>query len=183
MELRTKRLILQRPTRADVDAIFKIHNDPQACAHNPSDALTTQAEAENLFRRWMEQWERHGTGYWVIRWIDSAACLGFCGLKFMQFRGIRVLNLFCRLHPRFWGDGIGSEATTAVVAWSKTTWPSHPIIARVRPQNLGSQRVALRCGLTRAEQLDINGEDGPDLIFTTGWPEMQGFGPPRPPSR
>jgi len=59
-----------------------------------------------------------------------------------------------------------------VVVWSKAQWPSHPIIARVCPQNLGSQRVALRCGLTRAEQLDADGQDGLDFVFVTGWPAL-----------
>ena len=32
------------------------------CAHNPSDAFATLEEAEGLFARWDDHWERHGFG-------------------------------------------------------------------------------------------------------------------------
>lgn len=39
------------------------------------------------------------------------------------------------------------------------------MIARVRPDNVVSQRVAVRAGLVRAERLDDEGFDGLDRIF------------------
>jgi RimJ/RimL family protein N-acetyltransferase len=45
--------------------------------------------------------------------------------------------------------------------------PGLPVIARVRPANVASARVAERAGLVRAEHLDTDGADGPDLIFQT----------------
>ena len=36
-ELLTARLSLRRPAPADIDAIYRIHHDPRACAHNPAD--------------------------------------------------------------------------------------------------------------------------------------------------
>jgi ribosomal-protein-alanine N-acetyltransferase len=80
-----------------------------------------------------------------------------------------VLNLFDRLTPAAWGDRIPSEAATAVVAWAGTVKPDLPIIARVRPDNIASRRVAVRTGLQRAEHLDEEGEDGLDLIFAARW--------------
>ncbi|MBE1593825.1 GNAT family N-acetyltransferase [Nonomuraea angiospora] len=42
-----------------------------------------------------------------------------------------------------------------------------PIIARARPANVASQRVAMRAGLVRAEHRDTCGEDGLDWVFVT----------------
>ncbi|MBQ1026685.1 GNAT family N-acetyltransferase [Micromonospora sp. C95] len=105
-ELQTRRLSLRRPTRADVNAIHRIHRDPRAYAHNPGDALATRA-----------------------------------------------------------------EAATAVVDWASAHLPDHPIIARVRPDNAASLKVAARAGLRRAPHLDTDGEDGLDWIFTSNWPD------------
>lgn len=69
--LLTARLSLRRPTHADIDEIFRIHSDRQACAHNPSDMLATRNDAEDLYRRRDEHWNRHGFGYWVIRRRDG----------------------------------------------------------------------------------------------------------------
>ena len=163
-ELLTARLVLRRPVRQDVDAIFAIHSDPRACIHNPSDALATRAEAEELFDRWDGHWRRFGLGYWVIRWRDAAAPVGFCGVKVMRFTDQQVLNLFYRLDPAVWGNGVGGEAAAAVTRAARRH-AEYPLIARVRPRNVASQRVAIRAGLIRAEHLDQPGEDGLDWIY------------------
>lgn len=171
--LQTEQLMLRRPIQADVDVIYRVHSDPAACAHNPADMLATRSEAESLYRRWDEHWQRHGFGYWVIRRRDAGRTrepLGFCGIKVMQFRGREVLNLLYRLDPSAWGDGVATEAATAVVGWATSHVPGQPVIARVRPANTASQRVAQRIGLHRAQHLDTEGEDGLDWIFVSSWP-------------
>lgn len=167
-ELVTERLALWRPTPADIDAILRIHSDPRACAHNPSDMLATRAEAVDRFRRWDEHWQVHGYGYWTIRrpsTVDALDPLGFCGVKRMRLDDRPVLNLFYRLDPPAWGDGVATEAATAVVRWALANVPDLPVVARVRPGNAASLRVAARAGLRRAEDLDTEGEDGPDRLF------------------
>jgi hypothetical protein len=66
----------------------------------------------------------------------------------MTLRGRPVSNLFYRLDPCAWGQGI----------------------ARARPANHTSARVALKAGLARVAELDSLGEDGLDWIFASpGW--------------
>jgi [ribosomal protein S5]-alanine N-acetyltransferase len=167
-ELVTARLSLRRPTAADIDDIYRIHRDPKACAHNPSDMLATRSDAEDLFGRWDGHWRRHGFGYWVIRELGGEGVLGFCGLKLMRLGEREVLNLFYRLDPPAWGDGVATEAATAVVAWAVADVPDRPVVARVRPDNIASARVAARAGLRRAEHLDTDGEDGLDRLYIRG---------------
>ena len=169
-ELRTARLTLRRPTPADIDAIFRITSDPRACAHNPSDLLHTRADAAALYHRWDEHWRHHGFGYWAVRQHGETEPIGFCGIKRMRLHDAPILNLFYRLDPAAWGHGFATEAATTVVAWAAKQVPQLPLVARVRPGNGASLRVAARAGLRRAEALDTPGEDGPDLIFTTPTP-------------
>jgi [ribosomal protein S5]-alanine N-acetyltransferase len=170
-ELQTARLSLRRPTGGDIDAIFEIHSDSRACLHNPSDRLTQREEAEELYQRWNEQWERDGYGYWVVRRSGSAVQLGFCGIKPMELNGMKIINLFYRFTPSAWGQGLAGEAATAVAAWAARQVPDLPLIARVRPANVASQRVAIRAGLSRAEHLDTTGDDGVDWIFAANLPD------------
>jgi [ribosomal protein S5]-alanine N-acetyltransferase len=164
-ELVTRRLSLRRPAPADVDAIFSINSDLQACAHNPSDLLVTSDEAQQLFGRWDQHWLRFGFGYWVVRRLDSATPVGFCGIKVMRLRESDVVNLFYRFDPASWGSGLASEAASAVTGWAAKCIPDRALIARIRPQNVASQRVASHAGLARAAHLDAVGEDGLDWIF------------------
>ncbi len=163
-ELLTARLSLRRPESGDAAAVLAVHANPLACAHNPPDALSTMAEAEDLLARWQDHWRRFGFGYWVVRRRGEQPVLGFCGLKVMTLRDQRVLNLFYRLDPGCWGDGVATEAATEVVRWAAAR--GEPVVARVRPANVASQRVAVRAGLRRAEHLDEVGQDGLDWIYT-----------------
>lgn len=169
-QLQTARLSLRRPTEADIGAIFAIHRDSETCLHNPSDALTRLDEARELYRRWNDQWQRCGYGYWVVRRDGSALQLGFCGIKPMEMHGMKVLNLFYRFATSAWGQGFASEAAATVTTWASRHVPDLPLIARVRPANLASQRVAVRAGLTRAEHLDETGYDGLDWIYAARLP-------------
>jgi RimJ/RimL family protein N-acetyltransferase len=163
----TARLSLTRPTSADIDLIHAVHSDVQACAHNPADMLTTHAEAVELYHRWDEHWQHHGFGYWIVH--ADLKGLGFCGMKVMTLHDREVLNLFYRLDPSTWGHGVATEAATAVVEWADLYRPDEPVIARVRPANAASQRVAVHAGLRRADHLDTHGEDGPDWIYSRRW--------------
>jgi len=162
--LETERLLLQSPDPADIDLIYSVHSNPRACLHNPSDMLSTRAEAEDLYVRWDEHWQLHGVGYWVIR-LDHEG-IGFCGLKVMTLKDRSALNLFYRLLPSTWGSGLATEAATAVVEWADAHRADDLLTARIRPANSASQRVALRAGLHRTEHLDAQGEDGLDWIYS-----------------
>jgi RimJ/RimL family protein N-acetyltransferase len=147
--------------------MYAIHSDADACLHNPADMITTRAEAEDLYRRWDEHWQYHGFGYWVIHANQSG--IGFCGMKVMTLNDRSVMNLFYRLSPSAWGHGFATEAATAVVEWADAHRPDVPVVARVRPANAASQRVAVHAGLHRADHLDTQGEDGLDWIYSRRW--------------
>jgi [ribosomal protein S5]-alanine N-acetyltransferase len=168
--LETVRLEMCRPVRGDIGAIYAIHSDPRTVAHNPLDATATPAEAALRFEHWDEHWRRYRFGYWAVRFHGDPAVLGFCGLKVMQFQGSTVLNLFYRLAPEAWGDGIATEAARAAVDWAAERVPGCMVIARVRPENHASARVAARTGLVRSEDLDGDGYDGFETIWISPWP-------------
>lgn len=166
-ELRSRRLMLTRPTRGDVGAILVIHQDELATEHNPSDQLYNFSEAEALFGRWDQHWRTHGFGYWVVRHHNEHTQLGFCGLKLMTLGDEAVLNLLYRLSPASWNQGLASEAASLVVSWAAIHQGDYRVIARVRPANVGSHRVALNAGLIRDTDLDGPGIDGSDCIYAS----------------
>lgn len=158
----TRRLRLRPPVPADAHVVFAVHSDPAACAHNPSDALATPAAARELVERWRSHWRGYGFGYWVVLAGDEV--VGFCGVKVLPLAGEAALNLFYRFAPAHWGRGLATEAARAVVRWAASARPE-PVVARVRPANVVSQRVALAAGLVRAPDLDVPGDDGLDWVY------------------
>jgi RimJ/RimL family protein N-acetyltransferase len=149
-ELLTGRLRLRWPMASDAPVIQRIHEDPVAVAHNPSDALAGPDAAEGLLRRWQDRWPSDGVGYWVVIGCTDPAVLGFCGVKPMRLAGAPVLNLFYRFDPAAWGRGLATEAASAVAEWATRTRQEQRLIGRIRPDNTASARVAAKAGLVRA---------------------------------
>jgi RimJ/RimL family protein N-acetyltransferase len=166
VSLRTSRLLLSPPSEADAALVLGILSDPRTVAHNPSDGLDSFEQATELVGRWLRQWERYGFGYWCLRTTADGELFGYCGVKVVRFRGEEALNLVYRLAPHAWGHGLASEAVAAVVAWTAEHAGDRRLIARVRPGNTASQRVATKVGLRHDPTLDDEGEDGLDLVFT-----------------
>ena len=163
--LLTERLRLRLPVPSDVEVVRRIHQDPAAVAHNPSDALANRDAAEDLLRLWLRRWQRDGVGYWMVTGHTDPTVLGFCGVKPMRLAEATVLNLFYRFDPAAWGRGLATEAVTAVIEWAVRIRPEQQLVARIRPGNTASVRVATKAGLVRAADLDTDGEDGPDQIW------------------
>ena len=168
--LTTARLVLEVPRIEEAPQILAIAGDPRTTVHNPSDHVADLPEASHLVDRWLQHWAQHGLGYWCVREHDATEVVGYCGLKRMTAAGQPVLNLLYRFRPEVWGRGYATEAASAVVAWGARHRPGETILARVRPDNLASQRVALRAGLRRDPALDEPGEDGGDLAFSNRVP-------------
>jgi RimJ/RimL family protein N-acetyltransferase len=167
-EMRTERLRLTRPVATDAPEVFAILADPYTVEHNPSDRLENRGEAAELVARWVRHWEEHGFGYWCVREPGSDRIIGYAGVKRMVMHGRLVLNLVYRFVPDVWGRGFATEAAAAVVSKALDEMPAVTIVARVRPDNRPSQRVALKAGLQRDATMDCQGEDGLDWAFTTG---------------
>ena len=166
-ELRTERLRLTRPTANDSAGVFAILGDPRTVEHNPSDRLEDLDAAAELVARWDRHWAEHGFGYWCVRESGADRVIGYVGVKRMVIHGRPVLNLVYRFVPEVWGRGFATEAATAVVSRTVDEMPAETIVARVRPDNLSSQHVALKAGLRRDATMDCQGEDGLDLAFTS----------------
>lgn len=163
----TDRLRLRRPVPDDVEVIFDVYRDPRSCEHNPSNLLHDRDGTLSLYRSWDEHWRTEGFGYWTVLRHESERPVGFCGLKYMWFRHDRVANLFYGFDPAWWGNGLAAEAARAAVQWGAKHLPGVAVVARIRPDNHASQRVAARAGLTRAEHLDGLGFDGLEWIYVS----------------
>lgn len=71
-----------------------------------------------------------------------------------------------RFLPATWGKGYATESAAAVLEWAHRSCPEATVLARVRPQNVGSHKVSTKVGLRRDPRFDDMGEDGLDWAYT-----------------
>jgi ribosomal-protein-alanine N-acetyltransferase len=150
----TERLILRRPVPGDLGAHHRIHADPRSWTHAPDLRHRDVAESERQLLHWLAHWARRGYGYWSVE--REGRVIGFGGLMLLEgWRdGEDVLNLYYRVEPESWGHGYATEASRAALDLAARELPDLLVVARIRPTNVESIRVAERVGLCRRPDLD-----------------------------
>ena len=135
--LHTLRLRLQPPQSADAQALAY-------CAHHPAIAEHTRlpypyqlADAE----AWLAAIAHSHDLHWLI-WAEQTL-LGAIGLT---ARAGDVWELGYWLNPRYWRQGLASEAATAVCAWAAHNRPTQRLYACHSANNPASARVLLKLG-------------------------------------
>jgi len=153
--IQTERLLLRRPTAADVE-------DPPAFLADPRvmDFLGgVEDDLSGLVQRWMDDWEIYPAGRFIV--VTAAAeRIGRVGLNFYDpVRWVRSdapdaqPELTWALAYEQWGNGYATEAAAAVRDWFGTA-----LISLIAPLNIRSQRVADRLGARPADTVELYGE-------------------------
>lgn len=83
----------------------------------------------------------------------------------MEWSGRQVLNLYYRYGPESWGKGYATEVAREAIKVANIHLPELPVIARTRPTNVSSMRVAERVGLIRRPDLDTSEH----VVYVTWW--------------
>jgi RimJ/RimL family protein N-acetyltransferase len=163
--VRTDRLILRLPRLEDENAIFAIHANPETNQHNPAGPMKDLTEAQERISQWIGDWSAHGIGYWCISTLNDPQVIGVSGVRVMEWSGRQVLNLYYRYAPDAWGKGYAAEVAKEAVKAAKIHLPELPVVARTRPTNISSMRVAERAGLVRRTDLDT----AEHVVYAIGW--------------
>jgi RimJ/RimL family protein N-acetyltransferase len=161
----TERLILRRPDARDALALFEVESDPETNRFNPVVLAPDLTASEEWLHGWLQQWQEDGYGYWALTLPPAAEVVGFGGVRRVIWREGAVLNLYYRLRPTVWGHGYATEMARTAVALARASLPHLPILARIRPANLPSQRTAERAGLVHRPDLD----SAEHRIYALGW--------------
>lgn len=150
----TERLVLRSFRPEDAEAFAAINADPLVTrfvggpmSREASDALLARFVAEGEMARWAV--ERDGE------------LLGFCGLGTHPVAPDEV-EIGWRLASRVWGQGIATEAATAVRDLAFGRFGLDHLVAVIHPDNVASIRVAEKIGMAYGR--DATDGDGTRLV-------------------
>ncbi|MDA0350649.1 MAG: GNAT family N-acetyltransferase [Chloroflexi bacterium] len=190
MPIETDRLLLRRLTADDAPAIHALDNDPEVMRYinggvpTPLEVIETTL-LPNLMRH---DPARPHFGCFAVCALESSAFLGWVSLR-PTAADPREAELGYRFGRDAWGHGYATEAARALVARAFAGGATDRVIANTYEDNLASQRVMDRLGLTlrrrfrpTPEQLatsdtahrpDLTSWDGDDLEYAIAredWP-------------
>ncbi len=156
MVFETPRLYARSWTLDDVDAAFDIYRKPEVnryLGRNPKSLETIEEAQAMLERRVANQAKRPaGQGTWALMRKADEKIIGTIMCKDLpngELDPSREIEIGWHLDPEAWGYGYATEAGSAVAEYGFRMDPNLPrVLAVVYPENIASQNVAKKVGMT-----------------------------------
>jgi RimJ/RimL family protein N-acetyltransferase len=146
--LRTPRLLLREWRAEDREPFAALNADPRVMEHLPARLSRRQSDA--LARRSVQHFELHGFGPWAVEVPGVAPFVGFVGLVVPAFEAhfTPCVELGWRLAAGHWGHGYATEAALASARHAFDVVGLERLVSFTTPQNVRSQAVMQRIGMT-----------------------------------
>jgi [ribosomal protein S5]-alanine N-acetyltransferase len=149
----TDRLTLRPLVPADAEAYAAMRFHPEVARWLPPAPVDDAEAARNSIERFAAGWRERGYAPWGV--FREGRLIGHGGLNWVpEFRETEVL---WALHPDAWGHGYATEVAHAALRHGFETVGLALIFAMTLPDNLRSQAVMKRLGLTYRRRVDYKG--------------------------
>jgi RimJ/RimL family protein N-acetyltransferase len=144
--LETPRLILREMSLDDLDFVATMLAHPEVMRFYPH--CHTRDEAEAWVRWQMDRYAHYGHGGWLA--VDRATGdpRGQVGLIPQTVEGVFETEIGYLIHRPYWRNGLASEAAAACRDYAFEVLNRPRVISLIRPENVPSQGVARRVGLS-----------------------------------
>lgn len=161
--LETNRLILRHLVLDDLNDLFKLYRDPEIRKYFPEGVLSYEDTKDEL------EWFLNGhpkhpeLGLWATIHKETGKFIGRCGLLPWDIEGQHETEIAYLLDKEFWHQGLATEAAHGIMEYAFNTLHLTRLICMNDPENLASQRVAERIGMTFERR--VEGYEGDNLPF------------------
>lgn len=164
--LETERLILREMNKNDYNALCRMLQDEEvmyAYEHAFSDK-----EAMEWLERQLCRYKEYGFGLWAVILKANGELIGQCGLTMQPCGEREVLEvgyIFCK---EYWKNGYATEAAVACKEYAFDKLNSDCVYSIIRDNNVPSQKVAIRNGMTVTEKFvkHYYGMDMPHFLYS-----------------
>lgn len=161
--LQTARLSLREMSPADLDFIAAMLANAEVMRYYPK--CYSRQEAEVWIQRQMRRYARHGHGLWLVSEQSTGEPVGQVGLVIQNIGGVEEREVGYLIHRPFWRRGFATEAARACRDYAFETLGRQRVIALIRPENVPSQGVAGKLGMT-PETYQIQHSGFAHLVFS-----------------
>jgi ribosomal-protein-alanine N-acetyltransferase len=165
--LETERLILRRQVIEDLDPLWALYCNPNITKYIPDTPCSYEEAREEL------EWHMNGhpyypeLGLWATIHKETGKFIGRCGLLPWTIEGQHEVEVAYTIAQEYWGQGLATEAACGILEYGFATVHLSRLICLIDPENIASQRVAEKIGLTLEKKVDgIDGDNYPTLIYS-----------------
>jgi ribosomal-protein-alanine N-acetyltransferase len=155
--IETARLWLRPLTRDDGEAIYHLWIDPDVRRYLWDDQVIAREQAASIVDDSVKLFADQGYGLWAILPRGEETLLGFCGYWF--FHDPPELQLLYGMAPAYWGKGLTTEATRAMLRYGFAELGLERIVGSTDVPNVASARVMEKAGMTYEKRARIHNLD------------------------
>jgi RimJ/RimL family protein N-acetyltransferase len=139
------RLEFRRWSEDDIEAAMKLWGDQRVTALIDARGPLDRAKVEERLAKELDLERQHGIQYWPVYLRATGAFIGCAGLR---PRGVSPdgFELGFHLCADFWGQGLATEAATAVIRFAFDELHASWLFAGHHPENEASRRVLEKLG-------------------------------------
>jgi ribosomal-protein-alanine N-acetyltransferase len=153
--LETDRLLIREFVEDDAEAFFAFNGDPVVMRYTGEPPSTSVDQVRQKIREYPD-YRRHGYGRWAVVHKPDQQIVGFNGLKFLD--DLQEVDLGYRFRADYWGRGIATESSEAILRFGFENLGLKRIIGLVLPDNTASIRVLEKVGMHRDGEVEFCGD-------------------------
>jgi RimJ/RimL family protein N-acetyltransferase len=152
--LTTDRLVLWPIATDDAVALHYISNEPAVRRYLWDDEPVQEATIRDIISESNTMFADEGIGLFSVRRRGVENLIGFCG--FVRLEGMEEPELVYELTQGAWGEGLATEASLVCLRHAFEEAALERVIAGADPENVASQHVIEKLGMTSVGHLNPN---------------------------
>jgi RimJ/RimL family protein N-acetyltransferase len=160
IKLETARLWMREIEPGDASGLFELDSNPEVHRYLGNQPVQSMEEIDRVINLIRQQYAEHGIARWAVIEKESNQFIGWAGLKWITepIRGrTHYYDLGYRLIPTHWGKGYATEASQALLQYAFDVLNVETVSAMTDIDNLGSNRVLQKIGMTCTGQFLLDG--------------------------
>jgi RimJ/RimL family protein N-acetyltransferase len=139
----------------DLDFLAPMLADPEVMRHYPKPL--SRPEAAAWIERQSGRYARDGHGLWLVERRDGSGPVGQVGLVTQEIDREELPEIGWMIHRPFARLGYATEAALAVRSAAFGRFGYSRVISLIRPENVPSQGVARKLGMTPLRETTFHG--------------------------
>jgi len=158
-QIETNRIILRNFVESDAPAVFEFNSNLEVQKYTGDEIITSLERAKELITRVSQaDYDTYGYGRWAAVYKPENKVIGFAGLKYLP--EIAETDIGFRFLPQYWGKGIATEVSKEIIKYGFETLNLEQIVGVAMPENIGSNKVLEKIGLSLFKVDGYHGDDG-----------------------